>query len=168
MIPVTPRTVPKLIEWCRLYQQGGTVPQPKHIRFGIGIYQITQGMSWHISSPVRWQSFCAAAMHFTMCAEAYGLSLEPWLPDTLAEISDQTGSEPWSNLLLSVGKAQQQVIYHPDISGASNRKSRFKPEDLRFHLMTLVERCFSMTPPDYREQGCFDEMKILCGDIVLK
>lgn len=166
MIPVTPRTVPKLIEWCRLYQQGGTVPQPKHIRFGIGIYQITQGMSWHISSPVRWQSFCAAAMHFTMCAEAYGLSLEPWLPDTLAEISDHTGSEPWRDLLLSVGKAQQQIIYK--LAEESSRKSRFKPEDLRFHLMTLVENCFAMTPPDYREQGCFDEMHIILGDIVRK
>ncbi len=34
--------------------------------------------------------------------------------------------------------------------------------------MTLVENCFAMTPPDYREQGCFDEMHIILGDIVRK
>lgn len=164
MIPVTPRTTNHLVDWCRTYQEGGTVPHPKHIRFGIGVYQITQGMSWEIANPVRWQSFCAAAMHFIMCAEAYGESLEPWLPDTLDETPEAQG-EVYKDLLMAVGKAQQQIIYSL-VAGRSTRHSRYNPVELRYRLLTLVEACFSMTPKLYREQGCFDEMKILTGDIV--
>ena len=166
MIPVTPRTTQHLVDWCRTYQEVGTVPHPGHIRFGIGVYQITQGMSWEIANPVRWQSFCAAAMHFIMCAEAYGESLDVWLPDTLDETPEAEG-EVWKDLLMAVGKAQQQIIYHLTI-GRSTRASRYKPQELRYRLLTLVESCFSMTPKAYREQGCFDEMQILCHSIEKK
>lgn len=163
MIPVTPRTTKHLVDWCRAYQEGGTVPHPKHIRFGIGVYQITQGMSWEIANPVRWQSFCAAAMHFIMCAEAYGESFEAWLPDTLEEIPEAQG-EVYKDLLMSVGKVQQQIIYNL-VASRSTRASRYDPVVLRYRLLLLVESCFAMTPKLYREQGCFDEMHILCHSI---
>lgn len=165
MIPITPRSTEHLTDWCRTYQFRGTVPQPGNIRFGIGVYQITQGMSWEIGSPVRWQSFCAAAMHFIMCAEAYGVSVAAWLPEQMSEIPEATGDGIWRNLLMAVGKAQQQIIYHPSISAGSTRASRFKPEILRSLLWNLTENCFALTPGNYREQGCFDEMKILLGDL---
>jgi len=150
--------------WCRNYQTIGTVPQPRHIRFSIGVYQITQGMSWQIASPVRWQSFCAAAMHFIMCAEAYGVSLSGDMPETLEEFPEATNA-PWYDLLMAIGKAQQQIIYHPSISSGSSRASRFSERHLQFRLWTLVKSCFAMTPQGYREQGCLDEMKILTGDL---
>lgn len=168
MIPVTPRTTEHLIAWCKQYQSSGSVPQPRNIRFGVGVYQITQGMSWKIASPVRWQSFCAAAMHFIMCAEAYGVSLHDSLPEQLHELPEASGSNLWHDLLLAVGKAQQQVIYHPDISSASTRASRFNPVTLHLHLLHLTKQCFAMAPAGYREQGCFDEMHILCKDLPVK
>ncbi len=166
MIPVTPRTTQHLIDWCAAYQTGGTVPQPRHIRFGIGVYQITQGMSWKIASPVRWQSFCAASMHFIMCAEAYDVRLP--LPENLADFPTLCGTGIWERVLLSVGRAQQQLIYHPDVSGRSTRSSRYSPEKLCGFLEELTTACFGLTPPEYREQGCFDEMHILTGDLPRK
>lgn len=163
MIPVTPRTTQHLVDWCRTYQESGTVPQPPHIRFSIGFYQISQGMSWQIASPVRWQSFCSASMHFLMCAEAMDIGLGPDLPETLAEIPDTWVS--WEHLLWTLGKAQQQIVYALQSSASSSRASRFSASQLRGLLMSSVKQCFSLAPSEYREQGCFDEQKILCHDL---
>lgn len=167
MIPLTPRTSQHLIDWCHQYQTNGTVPQPGHIRFGIGVYQITQGMAWRIASPVRWQSFCAAAMHFIMCGEFYGASVAADMPETLEDFPEAQ-AVPWHDVLMSIGKAQQQIIYHPSISSGSTRASRFNREHLRMRLSTLVRACFSLTPAGSRESGCFDEMNILTGDLPAK
>ncbi len=161
MIPQTPRTTAHLLEWCHEYQFTGIVPQPKQMRFAIGIYQISQGMSWKVASPVRWQSFCAAAMHFIMTAEAYGIRVT--LPETLDEID--AGFSGWDNLLIKIGKAQQQVVYSLHEASLSSRASRYDIFTLGERLYDLVTACFSLTPPAYREQGCFDEMKILTGDL---
>lgn len=166
MIPVTPRTTQHLVDWCREYQANGTVPQPRHFRFSIGVYQISQGMSWKIGEPVRWQSFCAAAMHFIMCATAYGIDPATWFPETLDEIPDNFSS--WHDVLLHLGKAQQQVVYSLHESAVSTRASRFKVPLLDERLRILATTCFSLTPADYRECGCFSEMHILTGDLPLK
>jgi hypothetical protein len=164
MIPVTPRTVEHLQFWCACFQEAHEYMNPKHIRFSIGVYQISQGLSWKITSPVRCQSFCAAAMHFIMCAHAHGIDLSAGFPDTLAEID--APFDGWDNLLLKLGKAQQQVVYALSEVSHTARASRFKRDVLEQHLHYLVKACFSLTYPDYREQGCFDEMKILTGDLI--
>ena len=163
MIPVTPRTTQHLLTWCRMYQAGGTVPQPPHMRFAIGFYQISQGMSWRMASPVRWQSFCSAAMHFIMCAEAFALPIDIFMPDRLEDIPEAW--QGWEHLLLTLGKAQQQIVYALHSDGSS-RKSRFAPMNLQHYLHASIFQCFSLAPSEYREQGCFDEMKILNGDLV--
>lgn len=162
MIPVTPRTGQHLIQWCDYYQnQSGIVSQPAHVRFSIGVYQISQGMSWKVGSPVRWQSFCAASLHFIMSGIAFNAA--PTLPLFLEESTDNF--KGWEHLLLTVGKAQQQVCYSPLISAKSARLSRFNPDILRDRLTELVEQCFALVPPEHREPRCFDEMNILTGDI---
>jgi hypothetical protein len=163
MIPVTPRTSDHFIQWCKLYQEGGTVPQPAHIRFSIGFYQISQGMQWHINSPVRWQSFCAAAMHFTMCAYAHDLDMSGCFPTTLEDFPEEF--EGWETLIQVLGKAQQQIIYSPTISKGSTRTNRFSYAALHVYLYKAIEQCFALTPQGHRESRCFDEMKILCGDL---
>lgn len=166
MIPITPRTAQHFCDWCKEYQFNGTCPHIPPVRFSIGIYQITQGMSWHIASPVRWQSFCSASMHFTMAAYAHGIDPAPWLPETLAELpSDFPG---WDTLLLRIGKAQQQVFYALSAVSGSTRASRFSRDKLGVLLYDLIRDCFAFAPPEYREQGCFDEMKILLGDLPIK
>lgn len=163
MIPVTPRTTQHLSDWCKAYQTIGTVPRPKEVRFAIGVYQISQGMSWKISSPVRWQSFCSAAMHFIACAHCYGFDIAHGLPETLAEIQ---GDFPgWEGMMLRLGKAQQQVVYSLHDNVSSTRASRFVAATAGLKLHDLVVACFSLAPPEYREQGCYDEMKILCNDL---
>lgn len=161
MIPLTPRTCEHLKTWCRLYQKNARVYNPREVRFAIGFYQISQGMSWHVHSPVRWQSFCAAAMHFIMCADAYDLNLD--MPELLGDLTQDW--KGWENLLFTLGKAQQQVIYAGATSANSTRASRFSAASLHIYLTEAVEQCFSLVPPSYREQGCFDEMKILTGDL---
>ncbi len=166
MIPVTPRTSAHLVSWCDMYQTSGTVPQPKHVRFAIGVYQITQGMSWTIASPVRWQSFCSASMHFIMCATAHDLRPHAWFPDRLDQID--TKFMGWENVMLRVGKAQQQVVYALHSSASSTRASRYNPAVLDDYLYDLACACFALAPPEYREQGCFDEMHVLTGDLPVK
>lgn len=166
MIPVTPRTSEHLVEWCNAFHYGTKVPHAKNVRFGIGIYQISQGMSWSIASPVRWQSFCSAAMHFIMCAHAYGIDMKGDFPETLGELpSDFAG---WDQLLMCIGKAQQQVFYGMEDVLLSTRASRYSRDVLRMRLHDLVVACFSLAPAGYREQGCFDEMKILLGDLPVR
>jgi hypothetical protein len=163
MIPITPRTTAHLGDWCCRYQGTGSVPQPRHIRFSIGVYQISQGMSWPIASPVRWQSFCSAAMHFMMCSYAYGIDPVPGLPEDLSEISDAFPG--WDGLLLRLGKVQQQVVYGLNESAASTRAIRFNRDTLSLRLHDLIVACFAIAPATYRERGCFDEMHILTGDL---
>jgi len=162
MIPITPRTCQHFVDWCKQYQDHGTFPHPGNTRFSIGFYQISQGMSWHIASPVKWQSFCSAAMHMTMCMHALGIDPEPGFPETLADIDAEWRG--WEHLMLVLGKAQQQIFYAYNCSG-SNRARRYSPSVAHVYLHTAVEQCFSLAPPEYREQGCFDEMKILFGDL---
>lgn len=162
MIPVTPRTGQHLIQWCDFYQnQSDIVSQPAHVRFSIGVYQISQGMSWKVASPVRWQSFCAASLHFIMSGIAFNAA--PQLPTFLDEGTETF--KGWEHLLLAVGKAQQQVCYSPLISAKSARLSRFNADVLSDRLTELVEQCFALVPADQRERCCFDEMNILTGDI---
>ncbi len=120
-------------------------------------------MSWKVASPVKWQSFCSAAMHFIMCGHAYGFDLANDLPETLAEIDD--GFPGWDQLLLRMGKAQQQVVYGLHESAVSTRASRFNIPTLSARMFELVTACFALAPAAYREQGCFDEMHILTGDL---
>ena len=66
---------------------------------------------------------------------------------------------------MHIGRAQQQVVYALHSSATSTRASRYKPAVLDDYLCDLAHACFALAPPEYREQGCFDEMKILCGDL---
>jgi hypothetical protein len=164
MNPVTPRTCQHLVDWCVYYQQHAKVYNPREVRFAIGFYQISQGMSWHIHNPVRWQSFCAAAMHFIMTASAYDITLP--LPEHLEDLTEEW--KGWEHLLFTLGKAQQQVIYAGATSANSTRVSRFSAAALQVYLHTAVEQCFALVPSDMREQGCFSEMHILTGDLLGK
>lgn len=166
MIPVTPRTVEHLTKWCATYQEVGTVPHPRHVRFSIGIYQISQGLAWPSDCPARWQSFCAAAMHFICCASAYGVDLSPAFPTTLDEIEGEAPG--WERMMQLVGQAQQQVFYSLVEIQASTRACRFKVPVLENRLFALVQGCFQLVPPTYREGGCMDEMLILTRDLPKK
>jgi len=161
MIPITPRTSEHLKSWCSYYHRNAKVYNPREVRFAIGFYQISQGMSWEIHNPVRWQSFCAASMHFIMAADAYKLNLD--LPEFLGDITETW--KGWEHLFFTLGKAQQQVIYAGVTSANSTRASRFSEAALHIYLTEAVEQCFSLVPALYREQGCFDEMRILTGDL---
>lgn len=163
MIPKTPRTCVHLGMWCEKYQFDGTVPQPGHVRFAIGVYQISQGMSWRIASPVKWQSYCSAAMHFMMCASAFDIDADNAMPETLEEVSNSF--DGWEALMLALGKAQQQVVYSLHSSATSTRASRFNKAELERRLVKLITACLSLCPPKHREQCCFDEMHILCKDL---
>jgi hypothetical protein len=166
MIPSTPRTCSHLVNWCLGYQSSNIVPQPPHIRFAIGVYQMGQGINWTIAGPVKWQSYCAASMHFIMAASAYGILMCDDFPDTLPEITDEWLG--WEHFVFAQARVQQQICYHESISAASARKSRFNRDVLRLRFYDLVCQCFALVPPDHREQCCYDEMFILTKDIVIK
>lgn len=167
MIPQTPRTSEHLVNWCAAYQASDIVTQPPHIRYSIGIYQISQGMQWRIASDVKYQSFCAAAMHFTMSAHGFGIDLGSDFPERLDDFPEGFHGKTWETMLLLIGKTQQQVCYSDYISKNSARKSRFDPNKLRILMSSLIYECFALVPPARREQCCFDEMHILTKDIKL-
>ena len=166
MIPQTPRTVAHLADWCCTYQNGNIVPQSPPTRFSIGVYQLSQGLDWKIESPVKWQSYCAAAMHFMMTGIGFHIHIDADFPELLSEINAKF--EGWERMMYRLGKAQQMICYSHYISSQSARKSRFDERELRIRLFRLVEQCFALVPPEAREQCCFDEMHILTGDIKLK
>lgn len=164
MIPQTPRSAHHLSIWCLAYNASQIVPQPPTHRFSIGIYQISQGMAWKLAGDVRYQSFCAASMHFLMSAWGFGISVP--LPEKLEDITE--GFDGWDNLLFLIGKTQQQICYSDYISANSARKTRFDAGKLEILFYKLISQCFALVPPDHREQCCFDEMHILTKDIKLK
>jgi hypothetical protein len=163
MIPVTPRTSQHFCDWCKEYQFNGTVQQPGDVRYGVGVYQIAQGMQWKVSNPVRWQSFCSAAMHFTMAGYAHGIDMAAGFPDRLSEFGNDDAN--WQDFMFAVCHAQQQVTYCLHYNRGTTRYSRYSADALHLRLNKLVAVCFSFAPAEYREQGCFDEMKILCHDL---
>jgi hypothetical protein len=155
VIPITPRTFQHLSDWCEQYQKNSTTDVKT--RFSIGIYQISQGMAYHIDSPCRWQSFCAAAMHFIMAGHEFGYTLDSFCFDV------NYNPENWRQLLWNIGRCQQQIVYHNN--GIGSRASRFNATLFQDLLNDLVKECFMNVPNHYHEQGCFDEMHILTGDI---
>jgi len=161
MTPLTPRTSQHLMEWCASYQINAKIWNPKEIRFAIGFYQISQGMAWKITSPVRWQSFCAAAMHFLMCASAYGVAIP--MPEVLEDYPEEW--KGWETMLFTLGRIQQQVVYAGATSKDSTRVSRFSSDALQVSLASAISQCFSLVPPGRREECCFSEMYILTGDL---
>ena len=166
MVPVTPRTSQHFCDWCKEYQFNGTVQQPGDVRFGVGVYQIAQGMQWKVANPVRWQSFCSAAMHFTMAGYAHGIDMAAGFPEYLSDFGSDAAD--WKDFLFSVCHAQQQVTYCLHYNRGTTRYSRYSVDALHARLHKLVEVCFSFAPASYREQGCFDEMKILLGDLPVR
>lgn len=161
MIPRICYSFESLEQWCIQYHNGPIVPQPKHIRFSIAIYQISQGMSWNIGNPVRWQSFCSAAMHFIMCSNAYGLQLSQGFPADICDISSDFRG--WEYMLFHIGKCQQQIMY--EMSKTTTRASRYSETKFHVDIHRLVEACFSLCPNEYRPIGCWDEMLIMTKDL---
>lgn len=102
-------------------------------------------------------------MHFMMCASAYDIQIHDDMPEKLEDITEDFCG--WELLLMSLGKAQQQIMYALQSSTSSTRASRFKQDILRVRLYELIMGCFSLCPPDHRAQCCQDEMLILCKDL---
>lgn len=154
-----------LLEWCREYQRRGPMPRPPLERFGIGTYQVSQGMSWACAGPVAWQSYCAAVLHTMMAAEGMDLGLEAHLPWSIMEISESFPGH--TAIIAHQGKAMQQLLYGLPSCGP-HWKRRYRPAVLCRALASFAETCFQMVPKDYRSKGLTDEMGLLCGDVVIK
>lgn len=166
MKPITPTDMEHLSFWCREYQGHGPIPISPDKRFAVGVYQIAQAMKYCWDNPAAWQSYCAAAMHFIMSGHGHGVDVAAELPDHLPELGTVVPKTEWDNFLFAVAHAQQQIVYAMHESGKTTRASRYDPLILRGRLARLVKICFAQVPPDYVEQGCFDEMHILCMDLV--
>jgi hypothetical protein len=167
--PVTPRTTQHLTDWCEYYQlKSGIVPQPPHIRFSIGVYQISQGMSWKCGGPVAYQSYAAAAMHFLM--SSIGFAGAGSINDDCEWDDEGLGQDwkGWEHLMYLLGRSQQMVVYSDYISSASKRKSRFDLDELLIRNCLLIDQCFALIPPSFREEACYNEMFVLTGEIKIK
>jgi hypothetical protein len=150
--------------WCKRYQFGEIVPRTQEVRFAIGVYQLSQGLKWKCAGPVAWQSYCSAALNFIMCGHEHGIDLSPRFPEQLKEIPDIFVD--FRHFMEALGDAQQQVVYRLHLNVMTTRTSRYSVPLLEARLDKLVRLCFSLVQPDYREQGCIDEMAILTKDLI--
>jgi hypothetical protein len=159
--PITPRTLEHFQDWCRVFHKNTSHPVNAERRFSIGMYQISQALNWKCDGPVRWQSYAAAALHFTAAATACELSVLSYLPSDgrLEDIS--TYFNGWNELVRVTGEAQRQLIYK--VETFPRWRERYDAKVLETTLAGSVEMCFSLVPPDAREQSVFDEMQLICG-----
>lgn len=157
MKAIVPRDVAHLIRWCAIHN--GHTPLPAERRFSIGVYQIAQGNQWAMEAPVKWQSYCAASIHFLCAANRLWTRPELGLVEDIEESTTRFAG--WENLVTSIGLAQQQLIYREETN--PRWKSRYSAEKLEGLLGTLTEQMWALVPPGERVGCLADEIALICG-----
>jgi hypothetical protein len=73
--PIYPENLFDIIQWCHDYPPFDKFPVTPERRFGIGLYQIHQGMDWKDGGVNKYESLAAAVLHFTQTALAVGADI---------------------------------------------------------------------------------------------
>lgn len=147
-----------ILDWCRNYQKNGPYKQGVSERFLIGLYQVYQGFEWQGSASAD-ESFAAAALHFTMVAEYFGIHLT--LPTDLRNVRHIKDSH---TILMNLSRAAQMVIYGK-YHNNTGRKSRFSSDRLCTVLTELVGSLLSHIEPNKRLDAIETAASIMGGKL---
>jgi len=147
----TTRTV-DLANWCRRYVSEGPYPCDAVYRYGIGIYQIAQGVDW-AGTVSAGEGYAAACIHFLIATEQLNIEVCSKLPRDLKEIeTGQMYNEGWKRLLRAVSHAQRQITYSRHFRNNTSAKwrSRWKPDELGGYVAEAITLLMSMISKDKR------------------
>lgn len=153
----------EFIEWCEEYNQRNAYPVTPYVRFGIGLYQLT-GIVWQGREPLNYaESLFAAAVHFTLTADALDLRIEAGWGDHSSNLEAWCHiTADWKQVLWRCASAQQMLYYSTMAAKKGlQRASRYKPEKLQHHLSFLALDLIKAVPPQYREPGLFAATDIM-------
>ena len=158
MRPIETTDLIDLQLWCRDYHRNTRYPSSVERRFGIGFYQIYQGMAW-TGTKSHAESFMAAVCHFLMVSEMLELYVEQHLN---RDITKWKGSLDWRQLLYNLSLAQQHVIYYTNEKGIQ-RKKRYDQKVLLKCMVRIVETLTSHVDKKERKQGIYTATSIMTG-----
>lgn len=154
-----------LLNWCGEYQKYGPRRWPVFHRFGIGFYQVGQGMRWDGSLDVAHQSFIAACIHWMCIAEVLRLKRFPvLLPKDLQEVDVRFLG--WEQFLRTISAAQQQIFYREaslENGEKSFRSSRYDSDIFCRLLVTSIEQSIALVPREKIPEHVFNETHIMTG-----
>lgn len=157
-----------LFSWCRDYEKNNKFPTDILKRFAIGIYQIHQGIDWSVSrhhsfqdSTNKEESFAAAALHFIMVAERLSLDIDKVIDEiNFTKWPKRSIGECSMRILRNISKAQQQLFY-ANPSNKTKRRDRYKEDDLRRAIASLVLDLTSCIEPENRSYAFYLAMEVM-------
>lgn len=152
-----------LCEWARYHGKNGPYALTPVQRYGVGIYQIGQGMKWsgHRGRGPRYESYAAACIHFLIATEILDVCVEQYLPVDLTAIECGTfGYTGWEHLMLHITSAQQMICYSMHRNDKAVKwKSRYKPDILAESIAGAIKLLISLVPEQSRARAFQEAME---------
>jgi hypothetical protein len=163
--PLYETNVFEIEQWCKDYERYGKYPTTLPKRFLIGLYQIQQGTGWKDMGLNKYESYCAAFIHFMCCCTIAQLDYSKnWEEISLENIPKSYYEKTAPRLLDSISRAAQQIIYG-DVSNKTQRKSRFNKERAGEIMGDILWDIISLVPVEYRRDGLYQASLILIGKL---
>jgi len=134
---------------------------PAAHHFGVGFYQISQGMKWmgqagsgsKSGRGPRYESYMASTLHFMVALEKLKAPLERYLPVDLKDLpAGEEGFEIWKNLLFHTASAQQMMCYSATLNFPARAKwrRRYKPKELAKRTAEAIKILMGLIPVPMR------------------
>jgi hypothetical protein len=164
MPPCDEQNIIGLQLWCREYELHNKYPVDILTRFNIGVYQIHQGMAWKDNGLNKYESYCAATLHFIMVAARLNLKLEDYLLLDVDELPESYLDKEVKELLYLISACTQQLYYSTVAARRKlKRSSRYNEAKFEKLLAKLIEKMISIVPKEYRREGRIKACEIMLG-----
>lgn len=147
-------------EWSRRMAISGPYQVPANVRYGIGIYQIYQGILWEGSSSEE-EAFCAAIIHFVGALEMLNCPVQEYREKDFSRWP--LLAIDWKKLMLSVAGGQQEIHYGVTTASTIKRKSRYNPAALGAHVGSACQMLLCAVKPARRTEAFYEAMSIMSG-----
>jgi hypothetical protein len=162
--PIYEINVYGLEQWCKDYETNNKYPVPVGKRFQIGLYQINQGTNWKDGGLNKYESYCAAFLHFMMVCTTMKLDYDiDWQVSNIEHIPKSYYQKEAPLLLDNISKAAQQIYYYEVAFTNMHRKSRFDKMKLSKIMGNILHQIISLVPIEYRKDGLYQASLIMTG-----
>ena len=148
--------------WCKHYHVNNRYPVGTLKRFGIGLYQIHQGMDWR-ATEARYEGYMSAVLNWLMLSEGLGVPVYKYLKyDCFREESEYVSD---NSFIRSISTAQQMVHYADRLGAMRRSDCRYNVETLAEHLAVCISYCLYKIPLKRMKKTMQESVDILTGDL---
>lgn len=162
MIPCDEINLLGIQYWCKEYETYNKYPVDIPTRFNIGTYQIHQGEAWKDGGVNKYESYCAAALHYIMVSARLNLPIEAHLTLDITEW-EQVFIEHEALSILKLLSLCQQQIYYSTAKNKIKRASRYNEEKLCKALSYLSQKMIALAPKELRQPCIYKACEIMLG-----